>query len=207
MRVPTVGFLAIVWGLIAPVLGRAQDSSSSRKALVDTTDSRIAAMTLLVYRATIELDGAGPVTSYSVAPDSTQLTFEQTATRLAALAKPVDCAAHREGSNLTLTCKPIEDTERLRLRAKYVAFTASIRSRILEMSKPSAQSEFIELRAGRDRYVVSLGEYRQWEWDYSLSTPHSLGGEPPPRSYGDRRIGLIMEVVDGSGVHIEVESH
>lgn len=175
---------------------------------MDTTDSRLATMTLMVYKATIELDGAGPIVSFSIAPDTAHQTFDQTATRLASLAKPVDCAAQRDGSNLALTCKPIEDTELLRIRAKFLAMTLPSLSHQMQPSKRGTQNrDLIELRAGSDRLVVSLEEYGRWETDYSLSSQHAIGGYPPPDDYKDSRIGMIMEVSDGRGVHVEIHRH
>ena len=45
-----------------------------------------------------------------------RLTLDQTATRLAALAKPIDCTARREQGDLAITCKPIDDTRLLQMR-------------------------------------------------------------------------------------------
>lgn len=196
------------WALVASVLGGSQGRSSSWKALVDTTDIHIATITVLVYKAVIELDRAGPVVSFSLAPDTTHLTFDQTAKRLASLAKPVDCAARRDGSNLALTCKPIEDTELLRVRARFLALTLPSLSNQMRASKNGTPGRnLIEFRAGSDRLVLSVEEYDRWKSDYSLSSQHAIGGYPPPANYKDGRIGMIMDVSDASGVDVQIHRH
>jgi hypothetical protein len=160
----------------------------------DSIDDQAAAITLYVIKSVVSQDGAGGITAYAIAPDSAPISFEEAAVRLSRLEKPVKCSGRRAGERLELSCSTLDDQEFVRRRASSVAQdVAEVRQMMRSGHQSGRHGDRIELRAGTDRMVLSVGAYERWREDYSLANSHPMTMDYAGKS--EDRVALVWSVM------------
>ena len=175
--------------------------SPSRGAILrgDSADDRAslmaAKMQLLVLRASLPRSTVIERDLVAIAPDSDAITSDEAARALAALPKPVSCAAGTTVPGaLLVECQLLSASDRILDHSRYVRSWASDRD--IQRLVPPAGNLFV---LGREEYLV-LPRFAFERWYRHYEAPATVGfGFRPPTPEENAQGGdytLVVERVD-----------
>jgi hypothetical protein len=111
--------------------------------------------------------------SYRVLPESAPTSFDRGSQLLAALSKPVQCSAQREGPTLSVTCRsepPARTDAERESRANHVRARLAFVNGVVKRHSDTTEADLIyRLTDGRSGMPVSLSVLRRWSRDYIVA--------------------------------------
>jgi hypothetical protein len=159
---------------------------------------------LYILKALVLEDGQGPITSYTIAPDSAAMSFDHAVARLVRTEKPIACSGHRIEGNLTLSCVLGRGPGPERVMGDLVTRDVTfVRERLQVTQRKWPRHDRIELLAGTDRFVLTVDGYERWKEDYTLAE-HNLMTMHYADGTGADRVGLVWKVSRPHGIEVQV---